>query len=94
MPEPIELPAPSIAERDRRWKAVREVMDRQGWDILITPSHTGHWGQFQPDSRYLSSIGQTMYECFVVFPKAGEVSAIVRSENMAEWFKQMQNWVQ
>lgn len=94
MPEPGDLPAPSIAERDRRWKAVREAMDRQGWDVLITPSHTGHWGQFQPDSRYLSSIGQTMYECFVVFPKAGEVTAIVRSENMAEWFKQVQSWVQ
>jgi hypothetical protein len=31
----VEYPTPSLAERDRRWAAVRKEMDARGLDCLI-----------------------------------------------------------
>jgi len=32
----------SLAERDRRWKAVRELMRQQQLDVIVTPQNSGH----------------------------------------------------
>ena len=32
----------SLAERDRRWKAVRELMARQNIDVIVTPNNSGN----------------------------------------------------
>ncbi len=85
------IPQLSLAERDRRYKKVREGMARQGIDYLLLPANTGRWEQMMADSRYLTSIGGFATEVFTVFPLEGEVTAFVY--NRAGWWKQVQNWV-
>ena len=36
--EPLEVPRFSLAERERRWKRVRQLMERDGLDVLVVPS--------------------------------------------------------
>ena len=43
MAEPKYLyPRLSLGERDRRWSAVRELLDQANLDCLVTPNNTGH----------------------------------------------------
>ena len=55
----MELPWPtlSVAERDRRWQRVRELMAEQGVDVLVAPPNTGGNERFQADARYLTQFG-------------------------------------
>ncbi len=92
-PHPSELPQFSLAERDRRWARVREAMAREGMDVIIAPPHTGHWGQFQADVRYLTQFGINMYEAIVVFPLEGEVMAATRSGQHQAWLRDAYEWV-
>ena len=41
--EDLPFPRFSLAERDRRWKLVRELMARDGLDAFIAPENTGHY---------------------------------------------------
>src|SRR6476620_4080087 len=54
-----DLPFPrfSIAERDRRWNLVRQLMTRDGLDAFIAPENTGHYEHWQSDMRYLTQVG-------------------------------------
>src|SRR5436309_4950986 len=84
-------PLLSRAERDRRWTAVRELLERENLDCLITPNNTGHSTHFQAESRYLTHCGgggDADIAC--VFPLRGEVAAIATS---AERWRDVQNWV-
>src|SRR5207302_4612222 len=47
----------SLAERDRRWAAVRAEMAKAGVDVLVGSNNTGHWDHWQSDIRYLTQIG-------------------------------------
>ena len=48
----------SIAERDRRWKALRGLMARDGIDAIVAPpQHNGNSTDWQADARYLSACG-------------------------------------
>ncbi len=85
------VPQLSLAERDRRYKLVREKMAKEGLDVLLLPANTSRWEQMMADSRYLTCIGGFATEVFTVFPLKGEVSAFVF--NRANWWKRMQNWV-
>lgn len=58
----------SKAERDLRWRRVREMMRREGFDCLLTPDAEGEGGA---DSRYL-----TQRAGWVVFPESGRVILI------------------
>lgn len=70
----------SIAERDRRWKAVREKMAAQGIDVIVCPNNTGHSTDFQANSRYLSHVGGGGdADIAVVFPLHGDITAIATS---------------
>ena len=62
----------SLAERDRRWSAVRAEMVRAGIDILVGSNNTGHWDHWQSDIRYLTQIGGHCVDAAVVFPLEGE----------------------
>lgn len=62
-------PTFSIAERDRRWRRVREMMRRVGFDCLLTPAADD--GEAGADSRYLTQRGG-----WVVFPLDGRVVSI------------------
>ncbi len=93
MSEEPKYPYPllSIAERDRRWAAVRELLERENLDCLITPNNTGHSTHFQAESRYLTHCGgggDADIAC--VFPLRGEAAAIATS---VERWRDVQNWV-
>lgn len=74
-PTTMELPWPtlSVAERDRRWKRVRELMTEQGVDVLVAPPNTGGNERFQADARYLTQFGMNGEQVGCVFPLHGAV---------------------
>jgi Xaa-Pro dipeptidase len=72
------LPSFSLGERDRRYDRVRRLMARQNLDCLLAPA--AEVGEPQANSRYLCQIGGVQGGAWVVFPAAGEVTAIVSSE--------------
>ena len=83
----------SLAERDRRWARVQQLMRREKLDALIGFPNQSHWDQFQADIRYLTHIGGHQTEVAVVFPQSGEVTAFVRGGNEVEWWQIAQDWV-
>lgn len=93
MPEEqlYDQPRFSLAERDRRWTAVRKAMERENIDCLIAPNNTGHSMHFQAEARYLSHVGgggDADIAC--VFPLEGEVAAVATSHQ--RW-RGVQDWV-
>lgn len=86
-----DQPRFSLAERDRRWNAAREAMQRENIDCVIAPNNTGHSTHFQAEARYLSHCGgggDADIAC--VFPLVGEVAAVATS---CERWRHVQNWV-
>ena len=79
MPELYPYPRFSLAERDRRWKAVREAMRRQNLDVIVTPQNSGHSADYQANTRYLTHCGGGEPDLAAVFPLEGEVTAIATS---------------
>ncbi|MBM2811819.1 MAG: hypothetical protein HW416_2578 [Chloroflexi bacterium] len=79
MMPPSELPVPrfTIAERDRRWAAVRANMARDGVDALVCVYHTGHHNHWQADLQYLTQIGGNNVDASLVFPLEGEPTGFV-----------------
>ena len=62
----------SIAERDRRWQAVRELMREQNLDVIVTPQNSGHSADYQANTRYLTHCGGGEPDLAAVFPLEGE----------------------
>ena len=82
----------SLAERDRRWKAVRERMARDGISVIIAPPNTGNSTDWQADARYLSHCGggaDSSIGC--VFPLEDEPTVVATSA--VRWSPRVQNWV-
>ena len=72
----------SLAERDRRWKAVRAKMAEQNIDVIVTPQNTGHSMDFQANTRYLTHCGGGGdADIAAVFPLNGDVTAIATTAN-------------
>ncbi len=93
MPELYPYPRFSLAERDRRWKAVRELMRRQLIDVIVTPQNTGHSTDFQANTRYLTHCGGGGdSDIAAVFPLEGEVTVIATSA--APRWPTVQDWTQ
>lgn len=91
MAELFPYPRFSLAERDRRWKAVRAMMREQGIDVIVCPNNTGHSTDFQSSSRYLSHVGGGGdADIAVVFPLEGDVTAIATSA--APRWPTVQDW--
>jgi Xaa-Pro aminopeptidase len=83
----------SLAERDRRWKAIRELMARDGLDAIVAPPNNGNSTDWQADARYLSHCGGGADASIgVVFPLEGEVTVAATSAH-ARWGPKVQNWV-
>ena len=77
MSELYPYPRFSLAERDRRWKAVRAKMAEQNIDVIVTPQNTGHSMDFQANTRYLTHCGGGGdADIAAVFPLNGAVTAI------------------
>jgi len=91
MAELYPYPRFSLAERDRRWKAVRAKMVEQHIDVIVTPQNTGHSMDFQANTRYLTHCGGGGdADIAAVFPLDGDVTAIATSAN-PRWTT-TQNW--
>src|SRR5437870_11890225 len=91
MPELYPYPRFSLAERDRRWKAVRAKMAKENIDVIVTPQNTGHSMDFQANTRYLTHCGGGGDEDIAaVFPLNGEVTAIATSA--APRWPTVQDW--
>ena len=82
----------SLAERDRRWSAVRALMERDGIDVIIAPPNNGNSTDWQADARYLSHCGggaDASIGC--VFPLNADVTVMATSA--VRWGPRVQNWV-
>jgi Xaa-Pro aminopeptidase len=91
MNEIYPYPRFSLAERDRRWKAVRELMHQERIDVIVTPQNTGHSTDFQANTRYLTHCGGGGdSDIAAVFPLDGEVTAIATSA--APRWPTVQDW--
>jgi Xaa-Pro dipeptidase len=89
---PHLYPRFSLAERDRRWRAVRALMAARGIDVVVTPQNTGHSMDFQADSRYLTHCGGGGdADIAAVFPLEGDVTAIATSA-VPRWTPRVQDW--
>jgi len=93
MAELHPYPRFSLAERDRRWAAVRKLMQEQRLDVIVTPQNTGHSMDFQANTRYLTHCGGGGdADIAAVFPLDGEVTAVAttaqaRWPNVQDWTK-------
>lgn len=67
------LPSLSLAERDRRWRRVRELMAEAGIDVLVAPPNTASYNKAQSDARYLTQFGMVEESAACVFPLDGPV---------------------
>src|SRR4030095_1649255 len=82
MPELYPYPRFSLAERDRRWKAVRAKMAEQNIDVIVTRQTTAHSMDSQANTRYLTHCGGGGdADIAAVFPLNGDVTAIATSAN-------------
>jgi len=91
MAEWYPYPRFSLAERDRRWQAVRGLMAERGIDVIVTPNNTGNSTDFQADTRYLTHCGGGGdADIAAVFPLEGEVTAIATSAKL-RWLT-VQDW--
>jgi Xaa-Pro aminopeptidase len=83
----------SLAERDRRWAAVRRLMRRDNLAAIIAPQNPGNSTDWQADARYLSQCGggaDASIAC--VFPLEGEVTVVATSA-AERWGPSIQDWV-
>ncbi len=87
------LPQLSTQERDRRYKAVRASMAKQGIDGLLIPQNTGEWDACQADARYLTSVGGGGTALAVIFPLSGLPVAIIREPRRVQYWEKAQDWV-
>ena len=83
----------SAAERDRRWQRVRSLMERDALDAIVAPPHNGHHDHFSAYTRYLTGLGGFSFEVGAVFPREGEVTAIVVPDVAPEKWRAQQDWV-
>ncbi|WP_185723346.1 M24 family metallopeptidase [Burkholderia cenocepacia] len=83
----------SLAERDRRWHAVRQLMRRDDLAALIAPPNPGNSTDWQADARYLSHCGGGADTSIgVVFPLDGDVTVVAASAK-ERWGPLIQDWV-
>lgn len=86
------IPRPSLAERDRRHRVIREAMTKEGIDVLVLSPNTTRWAQMMADSRYVTAIGGFESEVLTVVPREGEIIAYIY--NRAAWWKRNVDWIQ
>lgn len=87
------VPRLSLAERDRRWAAVRALMMREDIDVLVTFSHSGWWDTSNANTRYLTCIGGNCAPLSAVFPQAGDVTVIGGPAPKSDYWIKAQDWV-
>jgi Xaa-Pro dipeptidase len=88
-----DVPRLSRVERDRRWSRVRELMTRDGIDVLLAFNNSSSWDQGNGNGRYLSSVGGNCASVSVVFPRVGDVTVFAGPVPAPAYWLQFQDWV-
>lgn len=86
-----KFPRFSLKERDRRWRRVRELMVGKKIDCLLVPGARA--AEDHANARYLSQMGSPYGAPWVVFPGAGEVTAIMGTARDIKQWSQLSNWI-
>jgi Xaa-Pro aminopeptidase len=89
----LELPRLSLAERDRRWRAVRNEMARRGLDAIVLWGWPTMWDFCTANARYLAPIGGNAEFNVLVFPAQGEPTSIVQMPTFLEGWRAAQDWI-
>jgi len=82
--QPSGSPSPyTTAERDRRWSALRAMMDEQGVDCLVVPAMPGdftlHYASYITNAPFNYGTG------FVILPREGQAVAMNLSPGPGAW---------
>ncbi|MBI4317652.1 MAG: aminopeptidase P family protein [Chloroflexi bacterium] len=94
MPTQMQLPQFSLAERDRRWRNIRNSMARWGLDCLVIGGHSAKWDSGMANVRYVSQVGGNGEEAYVVFPIQGEPTCYIwGGQAFCNWWGRAQDWV-
>ena len=88
----VEYPTPSLAERDRRWAAVRKEMEARGLDCLILCGWPAMWDFNIANARYLCPIGGNAEFNVLVFPHEGEPTSFIYSPVFTDYWRGAQNF--
>ena len=82
----------SSAERDRRWKRVREEMSQRGVDCLLLNGNSGRWNEMNANIRYVCNYADPLSGTYyAIFPGTGEGTLLTqmsskRSVYGMSWF--------
>lgn len=87
-------PTFSIAERDRRWRLVREAMAKEDLAVVVTPPNSGLWDQFQAHARWLTCMGGNAAAVSAVVPLEGDVTAVTSPVPGPGFWRKWQQWVE
>ena len=88
----VSKPMFSLAERNRRWDAIRRIMARPQWnlDALLAPSSSD-----AAYPRYLTQIGGRGGSADIIFPRDAAKPALAytgSSRNKSFWSKRLTSW--
>ncbi len=89
----LELPRLSLAERDRRWSALRASMEERKLDCLLLFGFPANWDFTTANARYISHIGGNAEFVVTLFPIQGEPTVFVLMPTFVEYWKRAQDWV-
>jgi Xaa-Pro aminopeptidase len=93
MRQQLELPRLSLAERDRRWNAVRREMDARQLDCLVLWGWPAMWDFCTANARYLCPVGGNAEFNVLVFPRNGDPTCFVLMPTFLEGWRASQDWV-
>ena len=89
----LEIPQLSLAERDRRYAAVRKQMAARGLDAIVLWGWPMMWDFYTANARYLSPIGGNAEFNVLIFPAAGEPTSIIHMPTFLDGWRAAQDWV-
>jgi Xaa-Pro aminopeptidase len=90
-PNLLPYPYLSISERERRWAAIRAVIDGAQLDAVVVPPSDPALPRLHGDARWISQVGGIPdAPIAVVFPRVGEPIAI--AQQAAQWLE-WQPWL-
>ena len=89
----LELPRLSLAERDRRYAAVRAQMKTRNLDALVLWGWPMMWDFYTANARYLCPIGGNAEFNVLVFPLEGAPTSIVQMPTFLDGWRAAQDWV-
>src|SRR5215813_15261143 len=89
----LELPRLSLAERDRRYAAVRKQMAARGLDVIVLWGWPMMWDFYTANALYLSPIGGNAEFNVLIFPAVDAPTSIIHMPTFLAGWRAAQNWV-